>query len=169
MIEATIKSVKITPEIVRRFWEKVDVRSPDECWPWTGGVNADGYGRFRVQCQLTSAHRLAYTLVHGTIPESNTPGGSVIMHSCDNPRCVNPFHLDLGTHRTNSVDRNNKGRAASRKGESHGRAKLTSADIVKIRKQYATGGVLQRELATQYGVVQTRISRIIRRESWSHV
>lgn len=85
-----------------RFWAKVDIRSDDECWPWKGCLSTQGYGRAG---KREYAHRLAYVLAHGAIPD-----GLEIMHSCDNRQCVNPHHLSVGTRRDNMVDAARKGR-----------------------------------------------------------
>lgn len=79
---------------------------PDECWPWRGGRNSDGYGVFRAGRRLLLAHRIAYALAHGA------PGRRVVRHECDNPSCVNPAHLLAGTQRDNVRDMIARGRAA---------------------------------------------------------
>ena len=87
------------------FWAKVDRRTPDECWPWTGKVNENGYGGTSFGGRHVLAHRLAYTLAVGPIPE-----GLGLMHSCDNPPCCNPAHLKPGTCMENVRDCIQKGR-----------------------------------------------------------
>jgi len=87
-----------------RFWEKVDVRGPDECWPWTRKHNPKGYGQFRKD-KMVQAHRMAWELTNGPIPD-----GLDVLHTCDNPPCCNPHHLFLGTNDDNMRDMNSKGR-----------------------------------------------------------
>ncbi len=87
------------------FWEKVSVAGDNECWEWLGYKNQYGYGNFRAKGVLKLPHRYSYELVHGEIP-----AGMVILHSCDNPGCVNPAHLHLGTQRDNIIDTVKKGR-----------------------------------------------------------
>jgi hypothetical protein len=94
-----------TPE--QRFWEKVD--QSGNCWLWTAGCDRDGYGVFRHESRQWRAPRVAWTLTHGDIPE-----GMVVMHACDNPPCVNPAHLSIGTYQDNARDAVRKGRRSKR-------------------------------------------------------
>lgn len=96
--------------ITARFWSKVDVGKPSECWEWRGGANEAGYGRFKVGGKLVSPHRFAYELKYGRILDSGTYHGTVVRHRCDNPRCTNPAHLTLGDQRANVHDMDAKGR-----------------------------------------------------------
>lgn len=93
---------------VSGFWKRVDQRMPDECWPWTAAADAKkGYGRYTVAGKVEFAHRVSYALAVGPIPP-----GLVICHRCDNPPCVNPFHLFLGTKGDNNADAHAKSRLA---------------------------------------------------------
>jgi len=147
-----------------RFWSMVNKRKPNECWPWTGFLDRDGYGRIRKggrQPKL-GAHRIAWQLAHGAIPD-----GLCVLHHCDNPFCMNPKHLFLGTHADNAQDRDNKGRQAKGDsiklfGEKNGQAKLTREDIWAIRKDKRS----QYVLGPLYGVDPTQISRIRRGVHW---
>lgn len=100
--------------------------------------------------------------VHGPIPS-----GMNVCHTCDNPPCVRPDHLFLGSHAVNQRDRKAKGRSGY--GEHNGRAKLTDEDVVGIRQQYASGLATQRQLSQEHGVSQRMISKIVRREAWTHL
>lgn len=93
------------------------------------------------------------------------PRGAVIMHKCDNTRCVNPAHLSLGTVQDNNQDRDDKGRQA--KGEKHGRTKLTEAQVKEIRE--LSPGLSQRQLSDQFGVARQVIAQILQRKIWKHV
>lgn len=155
----------------QRFWEKVDVCDDDECWEWTAAKARMGYGNFALRHGvLIPAHRLSWILAHGMIPE-----GLWVLHRCDNPPCVNPAHLFVGTRQDNLDDMVAKRRHWAHKGESitkgerNGRAKLTDAQVREIRDRYAAGGVSQPQLGREFGVTHAIIGNVVRRESWVHV
>lgn len=131
------------------------------CWEWTASKDKCGYGRLLVDRKARLAHRLSYEFFR----EKISPGFHVC-HRCDNPGCVNPEHLFLGTDADNCADRDAKGRRPPPKGTVNGRARLTEKDITEIR---AANGIRQVDLAKQYGVAQTQISRIRRGEHWRHI
>lgn len=146
-----------------RFWEKVNVQSDDECWEWLGATTGAGYGHFKLRkdgkAWEESAHRFSYEIHNGPIP----PGG-VICHSCDNPPCVNPGHLFLGTYADNTADMIKKGRANTPTGERSGHAKLTWDDVENIRAN-ATN-LTEQELGDLFGVGQPAINGIIGGKTW---
>lgn len=146
---------------VGRFWAKVTKGGSDTCWVWNAARNTRGYGTFRWEGRTVSAHRVAYELHYGPIPE-----GMSICHSCDNPWCVNPAHLFLGTHAENMADMKVKGRAVGFAGESHPSAKLTEEDVRAIRSDSTH---TWKQLAAQYGVTAGLIGHVKRRESWTNV
>lgn len=92
--------------IAEYFWKRVDKRGDAECWPWTGSRKPRGYGHIHFKRRDHNAHRVAYELHHGKPP----PAHMEVMHTCDNPPCVNPAHLRLGTHTDNMRDAKAKGR-----------------------------------------------------------
>lgn len=146
-----------------KFWRYVDKRGPGECWEWTRSTATNnGYGRFWIAGRHAIASRYAYEMEHGPIPE-----GLEVCHKCDNPKCVNPAHLFLGTHSENLRDAEHKRRLWHARGSKHPLAKLTESQVRAIRKTYRAGGVTQSSLARKYGVSQTSIGRIVRGQNWS--
>lgn len=134
------------------------------CIEWTGGLNTSGYGHLSVAGKLMLAHRYAYTLKHGPIPQ-----GMCVCHTCDNPVCCNVDHLFLGTHLDNMRDRTAKGRQRAPKGEESPHAKLTADQITAIRKEYAAGGISQAALGRKFGVSQTYVSDVVVGKTWAHL
>jgi hypothetical protein len=136
------------------------------CWIWQGAHNGKkgnrGYGVIRVDCIKQYTHRLMASIVFGPIPE-----GVEVRHGCDNPPCCNPAHLSLGTHLDNGVDMVTRGRHVY--GQRQHGAKLNDAKVREIRKRYAQGGILQRELGEEYGITQSHISFITKGKAWRHV
>lgn len=143
-----------------------------KCIEWTGWRHAKGYGGVDVRdgegrWVKQYAHRLAYCEAHGLTLDDIK--GKVIRHKCDNPPCVNPDHLELGTQRDNIHDMLRRGRFAN--GERQWQAKLTAEQVSAIRKAYTprcpvNGGAA---LARQYGVPPQTISKVVNRQSWRHV
>jgi len=144
-----------------RFWSKVD--KSGECWEWQAARDKNGYGRFRSTVAGTRAHRHSFYLAHGIIPD-----GLQVLHRCDNPPCVNPAHLWLGTPRDNAIDRNAKGRHDPQIGGTNGNARLTEAEIPRIRDMIASGGSNQ-EIGEVFGVSPGMIWNIRTGRNWSHV
>lgn len=151
----------------QRYQMKVDVRGPDECWPWMAGHNKFGYGTFRGDDRSEQlAHRYGYKLVHGPIPP-----GICICHTCDNPECQNPAHWFPGTPGDNSDDKVAKGRhrwGPASPGESNGNAKLTDASVQEMIRLYQTGAT-QQEIADRFQITQVHVSRIFRGTRWQHI
>jgi hypothetical protein len=133
------------------FWHQFE-HADGGCWRWTGAVNNKGYGRFSHSGQVYGAHRIAFAIGKNTA----LPGVVMVCHRCDNPACVNPDHLFLGTAADNNRDMVQKGRARGPKGLSNGRGKLSPEDIQAIRESTER----QVDLCRKYGVSDGHISRI---------
>jgi hypothetical protein len=130
---------------------------PNGCIVWNGPVHGSGYGLLRKNCRTTRAHRVSWELVNGPIPD-----GLFVLHRCDNPACVNPDHLFLGTHADNMADSWRKGRSASLrfKGEGHPSVRLSDADVRAIRTQFRIGHT--REIAEAFGCCESHIRKLVR-------
>jgi len=148
--------IEIVEGAVKRFWDKVDVKSDDECWEWTANKSR-GYGLLtsKRNCSPYKAHRLSYRIHFGDIPK-----GMEVCHTCDNPSCVNPNHLWLGMHKENMQDAANKNRMGSTPmpGEKNPAAMFTQKEVDQIRKEYTNGATLN-ELEEKYK--STNIARIV--------
>jgi len=158
-----------SPAFIRRFLNMTEKSEDSDCTLWWGGCDKDGYGTIKHEGRTLRAHRVAFEIAKGPVPP-----GLVVMHSCDNPQCVNTKHLSAGTIRDNNRDMMRKGRNRAVKGSKkqrgilNARSKITSLQAVRIRVR-ASQGESQEKLAKEYGVSQTTISKIIRRELWRHV
>lgn len=143
-----------------RFWRKVKKGKDDECWNWIGSIGPDGYGAVYIgpagAVRQLKAHRISYVYTNGPIPD-----GMCVLHKCDNPSCVNPAHLFLGTRKDNNLDKVQKGRQPHNQGETNPRAKLTRQGAEEIRKML-DAGYTQTELARMFDIGQAQISRVKR-------
>ena len=147
---------------IARFWRKVSVGSEEDCWLWLGGT-CRGYGVFSVRHISRYAHRTSY-VIHR--PQEDIRG-LVVRHSCDNPSCVNPAHLSVGTQLDNMADRGAKGRTA--RGQLSGVAKLTDSLVREARELYRIGGFTQAELAMRCGVSASTMQAVLNGTTWRHV
>ena len=164
--------------IIDRF--QCSINKTDYCWIWTGSMQTNGYGRIFYDGKDHKAHRVSYELNIGHIPK-----GMIICHKCDNPSCVNPDHLFLGTNQDNSIDMVQKGRnnIESRSGDNHWMKKhpdkiakgsslnkscLTEDNVIKLRKEFSSGAT-QVALAKKYGTTNKNIFHIVHRKTWKHI
>ena len=147
--------------IADAFWSYVTPGTPDECWEWRGYRHRSGYGMVSFRYKQTLAHRVSYLIHYGT-----DPGEHFVCHTCDNPSCVNPAHLFLGTPLDNVHDMISKDRNVY--GE-RSRTSLTDSDVIAIRREYIPRRVTYKMLGERYGVEAHVISAIVRRASWRHL
>jgi hypothetical protein len=154
----------ITNEVRRRFFARVKADDLFSCHIWQGAVTGRmGYGQIMVSGITVSVHRLAYVIVHGSIPD-----GMCLLHTCDNPRCVNPAHLIPGTKADNNRDKVAKHRSSSLPGESNPAAKLTNEDVIEIRK-LRKSGLSGHAITKLFPVGSSQIKRILRGECFKNV
>ncbi len=151
----------LTADMAAQFWERVDkADGPSSCWKLVANKTSENYGRFRIGGKTYRAHRVSYQVTYGLIP-----AGMLVCHKCDNPGCVNPQHLFLGTQGDNMLDCHKKGRNP-KDGENNGRAKLNRFQASEIRHAYLVGGLTQEEIASKYGVNRMQVSMIARGKHW---
>lgn len=151
-----------------RFWSKV--AKSEGCWEWHGAKTNSGYGRIVITRPGENprqvwfvAHRVAWALAG-----KSRAGDQILCHRCDNPGCVNPEHLFVGTHKDNAADRDAKGRRTPPKGIKNGRAKLTEQDVRDIRANKALCRVTHAELAARFGISQSQVGYVLN-HGWRNI
>ena len=144
---------------VERFWARVS--KTETCWVWTGGKFASGYGSVKWNGKSRRAHRVSAEMVIGPIPE-----GLEVCHRCDNPACVRPDHLFLGTHAENCRDRDDKGRNVAPVGERCGASKLTESQVMAIRADKSS---TTKQIAAMCGVHVDTIRNVLNGRNWRHL
>ena len=160
-VQAVIRQQLVGKTPAERFWLNL-VKGPD-CWEWTGCKYGAGYGKMQTgYAKAGLAHRFSYEMHFGKIP----PGMSV-MHKCDNPGCVNPAHLSVGTHAENMADMEAKGRdrKVGSKGTKNASAKISEETVRAIRSSKES----QNAIARRYGISQASVSNILLGRSWKHI
>lgn len=139
--------------------------TPDGCWEWQGSTRR-GYGMIKVQGRTVSAHRYAFELFVGPIPDDKPH----LLHSCHNPRCVNPDHLSAGTHAENMQQKAETGRAKATavRGQKHPKARLTRAQVVDIKRRLRNGES-QTSIRRSYNLGKGVVWSIANGRTWTHV
>ncbi len=152
--------VRVESEV--RFW--LMIKSGPGCWEWQGGrANGCGYGAMRLGKAWMMVHRYSWTIHHGPIPT-----GLLVCHKCDNPLCVRPDHLFLGTNKQNCQDKVSKNRQAFNRGELCGTSILTEQAVKAIRYLSARG-VPNRVMADAFNVHIDTVGLAVSRKTWAHV
>ena len=184
--------LQFTQKDIDRFWSKIDkTPNPNGCWIWIAGKDKDGYGFFKLNGKTIRAHRFSYEIHYGKIPN-----GLNVLHHCDNPTCIRPHHLFLGTCQDNSNDMKIKNRQA--KGSKHGSIKhperlsrgdkhywhlhpeikfgeknpnnkLTNEQVLEIRHKYIPRKYGHKILAKEYNVHPHLIYLILKNKNWKHI
>ncbi len=163
-----------TRSLSERFWGKVN--KTETCWLWTAKMSPSGYGYTSLGKKNIRAHRASFEMAYGKIPD-----GLLVCHKCDNPACVRPDHLFLGTSADNSADMVAKGRVS--KGQKHSKvmktttnrgenchlSKLAEKDVLDIRARCKPGQRNMTEVAKEYGLTRTTVQTIVYRKSWKHI
>lgn len=153
-----------------RFLKKFEIENVERrcglgpCWLWNASCSTSGHGNFSYSNKTIGSHRFSYILYTGPIPE-----GMQVLHKCDNPACVNPKHLFLGTQLDNVKDMINKGRINDRTGEKHNMAKATENEVLEIRRLYVPRKVTMTELGKKFSLSKTNICDIINRRIWTNI
>jgi hypothetical protein len=150
----------LTPNDIERFWSKVDVGDADACWNWRACLSG-GYGSMMISGRARRAHRVSWEIAHSEAPTV------CVLHRCDNPACVNPAHLFLGTQADNIADMEAKGRARKVRGEAVWLARLTETAIPEIRRAVACGESFV-AVARKYGVTAESVRNVAVGRTWVH-
>jgi len=156
--------IEITETLVCRFNKNTKI-ADSGCIEWTAATDPSGYGKIKIAKKTMSTHVAAWRIANGGI---SVPIGSVVMHSCDNRKCVNILHLSCGTQSRNMEDCRDRGRLFIAHGESHANARLNNDIVMEIRRLYATG-LTQRQVASRLGLNYPVVRAVIERRSWKHV
>jgi len=166
-VRHTSDTSKTAERGIERIMNRVE-KQENGCWLFTGHHDRGGYGMMQFKGKMQLTHRLVWMLTHNM---TSLPRDLHVCHACDNPPCVNPAHLFLGTHRDNMQDMVNKGRKTYKAvlGEEVSSHKLTSDDVRAIRARYQAGSITYRRLADEYRVSQGTIADAVTRKTWQHI
>ena len=175
---ATIPFIEISEKQKRKFFLKTESGYYQDCWNWQGRSDKDGYGIICIKRIPRRASRVSYMIHFGKIPES-----MLVLHTCDNTKCVNPSHLFVGTHRANMNDKVIKSRCNMQSGENHWtkrnpqlikrdkaryRTKLTTGMVIEIRELMASGARTV-DVSSKYGISCVHARKIASGEKWSKI
>lgn len=192
MYTCETKEINLNQKNIDTFWSKVVTGKTDDCWLWSGSRDAQQYGDIRIGKKLMRAHRVSWTIRNGQIPN-----GIFVLHRCDNPSCVNPSHLFLGTIQDNHADMCKKGRIASgdnhglrihperaatglrngahtkpeqrRHGESHGMAIVTDEIVLAMRSLRSNQNLSYTKIGKQFSLSKASAREAIIGKTWTHI
>lgn len=159
--------------LAERFWEKVDRRDKEECWEWTGGTDSHGYGTLQIGTHDKpfpgKAHRISYELHYGSIPD-----GMLVCHKCDNPPCVNPNHLFVGSYSDNIEDCYAKNRRDAppghgKIGEDHPSSHFSNEQVLRWREDFPKSGMTMTSFAELHGIPRNTMVSILKRQNYKHI
>lgn len=174
-----MSSPALSAKTIARFMRKVDTSG--DCWKWLGAKDEKGYGRFSVggshkpdgsrRNSMVAAHRFSYEAHVGPIPKSSGNVRMCVLHRCDNPACVRPDHLFVGTDLDNVRDMDRKGRRvnAQLRGSSHHAAVLTEEKVLEIVRLHRVHGITQAQLSRDFGVCTSTVNHIFTGRLWRHL
>jgi len=151
---------------LEEIFDNYTIDKTTNCWNWNRAIDSSGYGAVKYCGKKHNVHRLVWMLLH-----DNLEKGICVCHKCDNRKCINPDHLFIGTQSDNMKDCVNKGRYFSNviRGEKNSWSKLSSKQVIEIRQLKESKKISNKEIAKQYKVGYTAISKIIRGENWKHI
>jgi len=158
------RMVKRGSSLAHRVESLRETAGEGECWEWQGTIHHSGYGHMQVDGVQKSAHIWAYIVANGPVPP-----GQMVLHSCDNRRCVNPNHLRLGSHQDNMDDKVERDRCARLLGELGPSRKITESEAVEIIQRYATESISSAALGKDYGISPSQVQNIVNGKRWPHL
>jgi hypothetical protein len=165
-----LESQGFSPTLPKRFWAKV--QKAEGCWLWTGSKDSFGYGKIYCGTSTPRTGRKNWTMrthiFSWILRNGPVPSGMCVLHHCDNPPCVNPAHLWLGSRGDNNKDALRKGRNWKPSGEQHHKSKITTLDVIEIRKLRQSGSTFV-EISKLFPLDETNLSRICQHKTWKHV
>jgi len=148
----------------KKFWGRVDVKEPEECWNWTGYVGKNGYGMVRFEGERFTAHRLAYMLDKGRKISRNF----LVLQTCENKKCCNPSHFKTSTRKKQLMEMAEKGtvRGYAQRGRDNHSAKLMNEQVMEIRRLFATGAYSKTKLGRMFSISDDEVKNLVNHRRW---